>query len=339
MRKVISLACFVLPVMAFAGQPETPAQLRRNAPGQHIVVKGDTVWDISAMFSKVPWRRPYIWGMNKDSIKDPHWIYPGDVIILDRATGTLSKGGRSNGGVKLSPQGRSGEGRQNAIPSIPPGAIEPFLSQPLVVANDALAGAPTLVGLHESRVIAGLGDLGYAKGLSEDRGTKWQVYRPGKTFVDPDTKEVLGHEAIYLGDVSVNEFADVSSVVITNANQEINGGDRLMAPNDPVARNYLPRAPESNLSARVISIYGGVSLGGQNTVITLNKGERDGLQNGHVLALYSKGDVVKYEGQKLAMPDERYGLLSVFRVFDTVSYALVMQTHLPVHLLDRAQPP
>ncbi|PIV91841.1 MAG: peptidoglycan-binding protein, partial [Gallionellales bacterium CG17_big_fil_post_rev_8_21_14_2_50_54_146] len=246
---------------------------------------------------------------------------------------------RSNGVVKLSPQVRSGEGRQNAIPSIPPGAIEPFLSQPLVVADDALAGAPTLVGLHESRVIAGLGDLGYAKGLSEDRGTKWQVYRPGKTFVDPDTKEVLGHEAIYLGDVSVNEFADVSTVVITNANQEINVGDRLMAPNDPVARNYLPRAPESNLSARVISIYGGVSLGGQNTVITLNKGERDGLQNGHVLALYSKGDVVKYEGQKLAMPDERYGLLFVFRVFDKVSYALVMQTHLPVHLLDRAQTP
>ncbi|PIY04995.1 MAG: peptidoglycan-binding protein, partial [Gallionellales bacterium CG_4_10_14_3_um_filter_54_96] len=147
------------------------------------------------------------------------------------------------------------------------------------------------------------------------------------------------HEAIYLGDVSVNEFADVSTVVITNANQEINVGDRLMAPNDPVARNYLPRAPESNLSARVISIYGGVSLGGQNTVITLNKGERDGLQNGHVLALYSKGDVVKYEGQKLAMPDERYGLLFVFRVFDKVSYALVMQTHLPVHLLDRAQTP
>ncbi|PJC04185.1 MAG: peptidoglycan-binding protein [Gallionellales bacterium CG_4_9_14_0_8_um_filter_55_61] len=339
MRKIISLICFLLPVMAFAGQPETPAQLRHNAPDQHIVVKGDTLWDISAMFFKDPWRWPYIWGMNKDSIKDPHWIYPGDVIILDRATGTLSKGGRSNGVVKLSPQVRSGEGRQNAIPSIPPGAIEPFLSQPLVVANDALAGAPTLVGLHESRVIAGLGDLGYAKGLSEDRGTKWQVYRPGKTFVDPDTKEVLGHEAIYLGDVSVNEFADVSTVVITNANQEINVGDRLMAPNDPVARNYLPRAPESNLSARVISIYGGVSLGGQNTVITLNKGERDGLQNGHVLALYSKGDVVKYEGQKLAMPDERYGLLFVFRVFDKVSYALVMQTHLPVHLLDRAQTP
>ncbi|HCJ50540.1 MAG: peptidoglycan-binding protein [Gallionellaceae bacterium CG1_02_56_997] len=339
MRKIISLICFLLPVMAFAGQPETPAQLRRDAPDQHIVVKGDTLWDISAMFFKDPWRWPYIWGMNKDSIKDPHWIYPGDVIILDRATGTLSKGGRSNGVVKLSPQVRSGEGRQNAIPSIPPGAIEPFLSQPLVVADDALAGAPTLVGLHESRVIAGLGDLGYAKGLSEDRGTKWQVYRPGKTFVDPDTKEVLGHEAIYLGDVSVNEFADVSTVVITNANQEINVGDRLMAPNDPVARNYLPRAPESNLSARVISIYGGVSLGGQNTVITLNKGERDGLQNGHVLALYSKGDVVKYEGQKLAMPDERYGLLFVFRVFDKVSYALVMQTHLPVHLLDRAQTP
>jgi len=329
--------------MAFAGQTETPPQLRNDAPDQHIVVKGDTLWDISAMFFKDPWKWPYIWGMNKDTIKDPHWIYPGEVIVLDRATGTLSKGGASqgitSGVVKLSPEIRVSDSNKDAIPSIPAGVIEPFLSQPLVVADNALAGAPTIVGLHEGRVIAGPGDPAYAKGLTEDQGTKWQVYRPGKTFIDPDTREILGHEAIYLGAVSVNEFADISTTVITDAKQEINVGDRLVAPNDTVARNYLPRAPDSDISAKVISIYGGVSQGGQNTVITLNKGERDGLQNGHVLALYSKGDIVKFEGKNLAMPDERYGLLFVFRVFDKVSYALVMQTRLPVHLLDRAQTP
>lgn len=343
MRKIISLICFLLPVMAFAGQTETPPQLRSDAPDQHIVVKGDTLWDISAMFFKDPWKWPYIWGMNKDTIKDPHWIYPGEVIVLDRVTGTLSKGGGSKsiskGIIKLSPEIRVSESNKDAIPSIPAGVIEPFLSQPLVVADQALAGAPTIVGLHESRVIAGPGDPAYAKGLTEDQGTKWQVYRPGKTFVDPDTREILGHEAIYLGAVNVKEFADVSTTIITDAKQEINVGDRLVAPNDSVARNYLPRAPESDISAKVISIYGDVSQGGQNTVITLNKGERDGLQNGHVLALYSKGDIVKYEGKNLAMPDERYGLLFVFRVFDKVSYALVMQTRLPVHLLDRAQTP
>ena len=339
MRKIISLICFLLPVMAFAGQTQTPPQLRSDAPDQHVVVKGDTLWDISAKFFKDPWRWPYIWGMNKDSIKDPHWIYPGDIIVLDRATGTLSKGGITHGVVKLSPEIRIVDSNHDAIPSIPPGIIEPFLSQPLVVADETLAGAPTLVGLHEGRVIAGSGDIAYAKGLTEGQGTKWQIYRPGKTFVDPDSKEILGHEAVYLGDASVKEFADVSTTVITDAKQEIKVGDRLVAPSDTVSRNYLPRAPESDISATVISIYGGVSLGGQNTVITLNKGTRDGLQNGHVLALYRKGNIVKHEGNNLAMPDERYGLLFVFRVFEKVSYALVMQTGMPVHLLDHAQTP
>lgn len=343
MRKIISLICFLLPVLAFAGQTETTPQIRSDAPDQYIVVKGDTLWGISGKFFKDPWRWPFIWGMNKDAIKDPHWIYPGASIFLDRANGTLSMGGKAVAGtgnvIKLSPQARSEEGTQNAIPSIPSNVIEPFLSQPLVVTEALLAGAPTLVGLPEERVIVGPGDVVYAKGLAEGMGKKWQVYRPGKTFVDPDTNEILGHEAIYLGGVEVREFGDISTAVVTEAKQEINPGDRLVAPAAVTARSYLPRAPESQINARVISIYGGVTQGGQNTVITLNKGERDGLQSGHVLALSSKGRAVKSEGKDIALPDERYGLLFVFRVFDKVSYALVMQARLPVQVLDRAQTP
>lgn len=259
--------------------------------------------------------------------------------MLDRASGTLSMGTTTNNVIKLSPKIRSEIGMQDAIPSIPSGVIEPFLSQPLVVAGEALAGAPTLVGLPEGRVILGSGDIAYAKGLTEDQGKKWQVYRPGKTFIDPDTREILGHEAIYLGGTEVREFADVSTVVVTSAKQEIKLGDRLVVPAAAISRNYLPRAPESHISASVISMHGGVSQAGQNTVITLNKGERDGLQSGHVLALYSKGSVVRHEGKNLTMPDERYGLLFVFRVFDKVSYALVMQTRLPVQILDHAVTP
>ncbi|MFA6970858.1 MAG: LysM peptidoglycan-binding domain-containing protein [Gallionella sp.] len=343
MRKIISLICFLLPVLAFAGQTESTPQLRSDAPDQYVVVKGDTLWGISGMFFKDPWRWPYIWGMNKDAIKDPHWIYPGATIVLDRANGTLSMGGKAGSSrgdvIRLSPQVRSESSTQNAIPSIPSEAIEPFLSQPLVVSDALLAGAPTLVGLPEERVIVGTGDVVYAKGLTEGMGKRWQVYRPGKTFVDPDTNEVLGYEAIYLGGVEIRKFGDISTAVVTDAKREINLGDRLVAPAAVTARNYLPRAPESQINARVISIYGGVTQGGQNTVITLNKGERDGLQSGHVLALSSKGRIVKSEGKDVAMPDERYGLLFVFRVFDKVSYALVMQTRLPVQLLDFAQTP
>jgi len=343
MRKIISLICFLLPVLAFAAAPDARPELRSDAPDRHVVVKGDTLWDISSKFFKDPWRWPYIWGMNKDTIKDPHWIYPGDVIVLDRASGTLRIGGQAGGAagnvIKLSPRAREGHSAHDAVPSIPAHAIEPFLSQPLVIEEGALKDAPALIGAREGRVILGAHDIGFVKGMPSDKGNKWQIYRPGKTFVDPDSKEVLGIEAIYLGNAEVTDFADVSTVVITRSVQEINTGDRLVAPSGGAVNTYLPRAPDKNISTRVISIYGGVSQAGQNTVITLSKGTRDGLENGHVLALYRKGEDVKHEGKKFTLPDERYGLVFVFRVFDKVSYALVMQTRLPVQLLDRAQTP
>ena len=346
MRKIISLICFLLPVLAYAGQPESPPEVRKDAPDRHVVVKGDTLWDISAMFFKDPWKWQYIWGMNMNTIKDPHWIYPGEVIVLDRATGTLRVGGEAgttasipSNTVKLSPKVRDGHSEHDAIPVIASKDIEPFLSQPLVIEESALASSPTLVALHEGRVIAGTGDIGYVEGLTESKGSKWQVFHPGKTFIDPDTDEALGYEAVYLGDAAVKEFADVSTIIITKAAREINQGDHLIAPSGSVSSDYLPHAPESNITAKIISIYGGVSQAGQNTVVTLNKGSRDGLQTGHVLAVFSKGNVVKHKDRDITLPDERYGLVFVFRVFEKVSYALVMQTQLPVQMLDRAKTP
>jgi len=368
MRKIISLICFLLPVLAFVAQPRAVAaesenrsdirlDIRGDAPDRHIVVKGDTLWDISGKFFKDPWKWPHIWGLNKDTIKDPHWIYPGDVIFLDRSSGTLRFGQSDAGGiseipasgvsntgntgndVKLSPRVRENASSHDAIPSIPANVIAPFLTRPLVIEAGQLKDAPTLIGAREGRVILGNDDTGFAKGLPADQGDRWQIYRPGKTFIDPDTNEVLGIEAIYLGNAEVIHFADVSTVAITHAVQEIYASDRLVLPSVEEVNTYLPRAPESKISARVISVYGGVSQGGQNSVITLNKGARDGLENGHVLALYRKGEVVKNEGKQYTLPDERYGLTFVFRVFNKVSYALVMQTKLPVQLLDRANTP
>ncbi len=341
MRKIISLFCFLLPILALAGQPEGASQIRSDAPDQHIVVKGDTLWDISGKFFKDPWKWPYIWGMNRDTIKNPHWIYPGQIVVLDRVHGTLNVGGAPETGIvtKLSPQVRSEASTQNAIPSISSSAIEPFLSQPLVVTDELTTDSPILVGLHDERVIVGPGDVVYAKGLTESQGKKWQVYRPGQTFIDPDTHEILGHEAVYLGTVEVRKFGDVSTAVVTDAKQEINVGDRLVVAAAETEHTYLPRAPAGQIKATVISIYGGVSQGGPGTIVTLNKGERDGLQNGHVLALFSKGRVVDYQGKNLTLPDVRYGLVFVFRVFQKVSYALVMETSLPVQLLDKANTP
>jgi hypothetical protein len=380
MRKIISLICFLLPVLAFVAEPEAFAaepetrpdirlDIRSDAPDQHVVVKGDTLWDISNKFFKDPWKWPHIWGINKDTIKDPHWIYPGDVVFLDRANGVLHLGqtdtsgavitgvakdatGTTNamteagGVVRLSPRVRNAHSDHDAIPSIPANAIAPFLSRPLVIEEGALKDAPVLIGAREGRVVLGNDDTAFAKGIPSDKGDKWQIYRPGKTFVDPDTDEVLGIETIYLGNAEVTSFADVSTLAITHSVQEIYAGDYLVVPSIEEVGTYLPRAPENNISTRVISVYGGVFQGGQNSIITLNKGKRDGLESGHVLALYRKGEVIPainkslFSGdQDITLPDERYGLVFVFRVFNKVSYALVMQTKLPVQLLDHANTP
>jgi len=338
---IISLICCLLPVFALAATPE----IRDNAPDRHVVVKGDTLWDISATFFKDPWKWPQIWGMNKDTIKDPHWIYPGDVIVLDRTTGTLRVGEGSatatsgTAAIRLSPKLRGEGSEHGAIPSIPVADIAPFLSQPLVIEKDGLSGAPIIVGAYEQHVVLGNGDVAYVKGLTEDKGTHWQIYRTGKTLLDPDSKEVLGYEAIYLGDADVEKFADISTIRITRGIMEITKGDRLVQSPGVFANNYVPHAPEKQISAHVISIYGngdGLSHAGRNTIITIDKGLRDGVEDGHVLALYQKGEIVSKD---LTLPDVRYGLLFVFRTFDKVSYALVMQTSLPVELLDRAQTP
>lgn len=354
MRKIISLICFLLPALAFAASTETSSDIslnvRGDAPERYVVVKGDTLWDISGKFFKDPWKWPKIWSVNKDTIKDPHWIYPGDVIVFDPVTGTLHIGEISeaetgkphtsvNGAIRLSPKAYVTTSDHDAIPSISAKAIGPFLSRPLVIENDELKNAPVLLGAREGRVILGSDDTGFAKGLIADKGNKWQLYRPGKTFIDPDTQEQLGVEAIYLGNADVTKFADISTISITEAVQEIRSGDRFAIASKETASFYLPRAPESALTAKVISVYGGVAQAGQNTVITLNKGARNGLEVGHVLALYHSGEVIKHEGKNYTLPDERYGLAFVFRVFNKVSYALVMQTYLPVQLLDRAQTP
>lgn len=337
-KLIISLICCLLPAFAVAATPE----IRSNAPDRHIVVKGDTLWDISAMFFKDPWKWPQIWGMNKDSIKDPHWIYPGQVIVLDRRTGTLRIGeapAEPSDVIKLSPQVRVEASSHDAIPSIPSADIIPFLSRPLVIGKDELANAPRIVGTYEGRVILGTNDIAYVTNLPQDKGLTWQIYRPGKELVDPDTHELLGYEATYLGDATVQNFGNVSTLKISKAIEEINKGDRLVQAISTQINNYIPRAPDSAISARVISIYGGVSQAGQNTIVTINKGQRDGVENGHVLALYHKGEVIEDGGKPLALPDVRYGLLFVFRTFDKVSYALVMQTKLPVELLDIAKTP
>jgi hypothetical protein len=185
-------------------------------------------------------------------------------------------------------------------------------------------------------------DIAYAKGLPTDRGLQWQIYRPSVTFIDPDTNEDLGREVIYLGDATAEKFGDPSTMHISKSVLEIRKGDYFAQAASGYSANFLPHAPSTNINAKIISIFGGVQQAGQRAVVTLNKGQRDGIEVGHVLGVYQKGEVIKSKGwftPNVVLPDLRYGLVMVFRVFNKVSYALVMETKLPVQLLDRASTP
>jgi LysM domain len=343
--------------------------IRENAPDRYVVVKGDTLWDISNKFFQDPWKWPQIWGLNKESIKDPHWIYPGDVVILDPATKTLLLGKQvvpteelalvpslppstesappksseepdiHSNIQKLSPKVRVVDSGHEAIASIPYSIIGPFLSKPLIIENDAIDDAPTLIGSVENRTLLSFGDTAFVTEMPIDQGNLWQIYRAGKELVDPDTDDTLGYEDIYLGDAYVQKFDEVSTLKITKSVLDIQKGDNFVQSSLGLSSNYIPRSPSNMIKAKVISIYGGVNQGGQNAVITLNKGARDGLENGHVLALYKESEISEHDGDSYTLPAMRYGLIFVFRTFDKVAYALVMQVQRPVQLLDSVETP
>jgi hypothetical protein len=345
MRK--ALVPFLLSVFISFSANADELKLQDNAPDRYVVVKGDTLWGISGRFLKDPWRWSEIWRMNKDQIKDPHWIYPGDVVVLDKS-GTspalrLVKQEKMGAGVaKLSPQARIESMHSTAIPSIPPSAIEPFLSRPLVTEKGALDQSPHIIAPEENRVVLGAGNRAYVHNLKEGDGTFWYVYRPGKALVDPDSNETLGYEAIYLGDARVAKFGEVSTIDIVKSNQEILTDDRLLAPPKETFTSYAPHAPEKTISGRIISVYGGVAEAGQSAIIAISRGTKDGVENGHVLALYRHGEKLRpRHGAEtdIKLPDERYGLVFVFRTFERVSYALVMQSNRPVNALDVVQNP
>lgn len=376
MRKaIISLILLITPVW-FAVAAE-PAALKDSAPDRYTVQKGDTLWGISGRYLKEPWRWPELWKMNKEQVKNPHLILPGDVLVLDRgAAGGAQLSMVQLETTKLQPKIRVERTVRNAVPSIAPAAIEPFLSKPLVVTADELEGAARIVATSESRVTLGAGDRAFVQGLAKDKGDQWQLFRRGDALIDPDTNEVLGYEATYLGEAVVSQHGEVATINIVKSVREIYRDDRLL----PLGKQvpvfaYLPHRPTKMVKGRIISAYGGLNETGPLSIVTLSKGSRDGLEVGHVLAiersqtsalygqrtealygrtgpsgsdgprtyyaesipprdvLSGKREAVTREGIA-KLPDDRYGLLMVFRTFDRASFALVMEANRPVAVSD-----
>ena len=346
-KHIITLLLLCCAAMNAAAQD---VQLQEGYPERHVVVKGDTLWDISAKFLKDPWLWPQVWKMNRDQIKNPHLIYPGDVVVLDLSGGDPQLR-LLRETVTLEPSIREESIEKEAIATIAPNVIEPFLSKPLIIENDELDNAVSIVGAQENRVILSPGVRIYVDDVSEEQGRFWHVYRAGKVFIDPVTKEKLGTEAIYLGDATITRYGAPATAEISQAKLEIFKGDKLIAAPDDLSKSFVPRAPDTEVNGQILSLYGTVNEGGRNSIITINLGSNQGIETGHVLAIYRKGDMIKNpkygkkqadgseEPAKLQLPNERVGLMMVFRTFDRISYGLVMQASEAINALDIVQTP
>lgn len=344
----LGFSCAVL-----AAPATPPLTVKPDAPQRYVVVRGDTLWGISGRYLSHPWQWPALWRMNRDAIMNPHWIFPGDVLVLaydQNGNPYLSKLGANgssdygygSGSLKLEPQVR-GEAVSASVPSIPANLIEPFLKRPLVIDEAQFEAAPRLVAGPDNRMIFTHNDRVYAVGVNST-GT-WQAYRPGKELRDPDSGENLGYETIYGGDLSVDKLGPIESLHVLNGGEEIQVGDRLMQAPQQLFVNYVPHAPEHSIQGRIIATANGVAEAGQYQSVTLNRGKREGVDVGTVFGIFKKGIPVEIDKNLFGMsktgvlPVEEVGELFVYRVYDKVSYALIMKSVSAVNVGDLVAPP
>ncbi len=331
--------------------PPAPLVLKPDYPQRYVVVKGDTLWDIAARFLKDPWRWPELWNYNPQ-IANPHLIYPGDVLTLiyiggrpviqvQRATAapqptTLPE-------VTLEPKIRV-ESLDLAVPTIPLDAIRAYLTRPRVVTQQELDDAPYIISSEEEHLIAGTGNKIYVRGLKNGNQVRFVVVRPGETYRNPaNPDDILGHEATHVADATLLKVGDPSTLRITSSNMEVLNGD-LLLPVDQTIPNtrFLPHGPAKPVTGQIIGVPGGVSLIGLYQVVVLDLGTEQGMDAGTTLAVYQKGESVRdprQDNELVKMPDERAGIVMVFRAFDRVSYALVMNATRTLHVLDRVTNP
>lgn len=359
--------------VAQTGVPLT--DLAPNAPDEYTVKRGDTLWAISGIFLKSPWRWPELWGMNLDDIRNPHRIYPGQQLYLDKSNGRATLRTRQAGlagqpgdTVRVSPRTRYESLSDAAVPTLSPQTIEPFLAEALIVEEAAFALAPRIVATQEGRVLLSRGDKAYARGaysskeggkpLSDARGEPidYRVFRSATPLKDPSTGEILGYEAQFVGKAELTQGESVVSIkdkdgkvssenvpatiTIVVSKEEMRVGDRLVPEPPRELLSYVPHAPSKPIEGQVVSIYGSaVRFAAGNQVVVLNRGSRDGLERGHVMAIFQSGAVVTDRTDsprtQIRLPNERNGLLIVFRTFEKLSYALVLQVDDGVKVGDR----
>jgi nucleoid-associated protein YgaU len=352
MKKIVTSVLGLWLWAALAIAAETP--FKDGVPERYTVKEGDTLWGISAMFLSDPWKWPEVWSANPQ-IENPHLIYPGDVIalvyidggprlVLERngyssPSGATSAGGRT---IRLTPQIKAVP-HEEAIAAIPLEAVNNFLARTRVVQPGELDAAPYVLAGHERRLVSGKGDDFYVRGALEPSVDFYGIYRKGDPYIDDETKEVLGIKAEDIGSAQLKATnGDVATFLATRSEREIRVGDRLLAHEERrLDTTFFPKAPETDIAGKIIAVEGGVTQVGTLNVVALNRGEREGLAIGNVLAIYKVGELItdRVTGEKVALPSERAGLLMVFRTFEKMSFGLVLTADRPLAVKDEVRSP
>lgn len=334
---VLGCAAWLVAGLALAQPRSAPIELAPDAPDKHVVVRGDTLWDISAKFLQSPWRWPEVWQLNREQIANPHLIYPGDVVWLDRSGAQprlrLGRpvGGNDGAGGNLpvsraEPMVRSAPLAKDAIPTINLSAIQIFLNRPLIVDEQGLQTHPRIVATQDGRVYLSRGDLAYVRGVNTDETKLWHVYRPARPLLDPATRQPLAWETTYVGAAEMVRNGDPATFRIQGTHEEIGAGDRLMPAERASAPTVAPRPPGAAVDGRIVSVYRGIDQVGKYNVVAVSVGKEQGIEVGHVLAVQSTGRTIVDRDTKelVRLPNEPIGQLLVFRVFDRIAYGLVV---------------
>lgn len=325
----------------------TATPLRPGVPERYVVKKGDTLWDISKHFLKDPWLWPEVWHINP-AIRNPHLIYPGDVIALTWVDGkpVLTLEGAEGAPppppkphlkvVKLSPSARASKLKQ-AITTIPKSAIAQFLRRPFLIDEDELDDAAYIVSNYGDNIISGLDKKIYAALIKDGSVVNFSIVRKGVPYLDPDTGKLLGYEAINLGEARLQKLGNPTTLIVTRAYKEILKGDYLIPKEDQsIELHFFPRAPDRDVAGRIISVAEGLDKIGQFNIVIINKGQDAGLESGHVLEVHQAGDIVEdpSTGRDVRLPEERAGVMMIFKTYKNVSYGLIMEATRNLKVLD-----
>jgi hypothetical protein len=337
-------------VAAAVGQQPPSPVLNPRHPETYVVQRGDTLWDIASMFLRDPWYWPEIWQINPQ-VENPHLIFPGDILSLaylddGRPVVQLERGPQvaqgGSGVERLSPRIRS-QPLEEAISTIPYETIAAFLSRPRIIDEDEIDDLPYIVA-HREGLIGSAGRDVYVRGTDAPTGSVFNVVERGDELVDPDTKDVLGYQGIYVGQGRLDRTGDPGTLRMLESEREAVVGNYLMSEEDIQQLNFVPRSPDRDVDGRIISALGGGALIGELEVVVINRGSAAGLEPGHVLRVFQAGRTIRDTqrgaiGQKVRLPDEPAGTMMVFRTSERLSYALVMEATRDIALLDAVRNP